>query len=900
MIEIKTFGRGAISRDGVRLRGLVAQKQKCSLLLYLTLEGPVSRDRLVTVFWPGRDREKARHSLSQTLYALRRELGEECLQTKGDRVEVACDRVAVDARDLEMAAQEGDWERVIELYEGPFLAQLPLHDGPEFEEWCSRTCTRLARLANRAFAQLVERRAAAGLTEEALAVATRWAKLEPHEDEAQHAVVALLALSGDRTAALRQFDAYRGALARDLQVEPLEETLALVERIRAGEAPEFSPLSSEDRAAEEVPRSRRTGEAATLRPLAPRPGSFAQLMEELRTRLLYQVLAAYVAVSWLAMEFTGLLIERAMLPEWVFPLLLTLLVIVLPFVAILAWAQEAAAVDVETARLRWPRWASRARPKYVLATLGTLVLGLLAGLALLGRSRPSDQVIDAAVAFDPTKIAILYFDDRSADSSLASLARGLTEDLINRLHGVHALSVISAAGVKPFAGKSISTDSIGRSLGVGALVDGIVEPLEDSVSVTVHIVHPYTAQQVHVFTVNRRAGELLALRRDIGEEVQRLLRVWIGSRVTLRQLRDETSSDSAWMLVQYAKGLIEDSDRLAIGGEFDAAAVRLDRADSLLALAEELDPRWLAPILERGELTSHQADLVVSPTPGAYAAAEPLVTDILLAGIGHSERALEAKPSDARALDLRARLRLRLLSFGALERSDTLLDAAARDASAATERDPSLARAWYTLAKVLLQRGRTAEAKLAAEKALAADIYFAEASEILVWMYWAEMSAGEFAAARQHCNQGRRHFPDDPNFMECELTLLCWSRDGPANIDRAWRIFEELDTVRAVTHGRIARLFCVTAVAARAGLADSARSLLSTIRASIQDPRDLPAHAPIEAYVWALLGEHDRALELLDALLEESPGDGAYWASHPWFYDLQDHPRFRELTEETN
>jgi DNA-binding SARP family transcriptional activator len=76
MIQIKTLGRSAIFRDGTELKELEAQKQKVAILLYLAMEGAVSRDRLLTMFWPERSQEKARHSLSQVLYALRQELGE--------------------------------------------------------------------------------------------------------------------------------------------------------------------------------------------------------------------------------------------------------------------------------------------------------------------------------------------------------------------------------------------------------------------------------------------------------------------------------------------------------------------------------------------------------------------------------------------------------------------------------------------------------------------------------------------------------------------------------------------------------------------------------------------------------------------------------------------------------
>src|SRR5262249_8986394 len=74
----------------------------------------------------------------------------------------------------------------------------------------------------------------------------------------------------------------------------------------------------------------------------------------------------------------------------------------------------------------------------------------------------------------PTHRAVLYFDAEGPDSNLRTVASGLTEDLIDRLGEVEALSVISANGVRPFRGRPVHLDSIGSALLVGTLVSGTV------------------------------------------------------------------------------------------------------------------------------------------------------------------------------------------------------------------------------------------------------------------------------------------------------------------------------------------------------------------------------------------------------------------------------------------
>jgi len=244
MIELATLGGSSIRHDGSEFTGLSAHKQKIALLSYLAVEGPVPRDSLVALFWPERGQEKASHSLSQALYALKRDLGEEVVSVAGDRVSLLPESVAIDVKQMEAAAQEERWEDVVGHYEGPFLDKFFLANAPAFDEWQTRTRAWVGSLARKAFGKVIGSRTAAGDVAGALDVAWRWARLEPLEDEAQHALVALLAMSGDRSAALKQYDAFRARLARELDVEPLEGTAALVEGVRQGVLPE-SPLLSE-------------------------------------------------------------------------------------------------------------------------------------------------------------------------------------------------------------------------------------------------------------------------------------------------------------------------------------------------------------------------------------------------------------------------------------------------------------------------------------------------------------------------------------------------------------------------------------------------------------------------------------------------------------------------------
>ena len=79
MVELRTLGAIDLRRDdGVEVRSILAQPKRLALLVFLAMAGPgtlVRRDRLLALFWPDADEDRARAALRDSLYFLRRSLG---------------------------------------------------------------------------------------------------------------------------------------------------------------------------------------------------------------------------------------------------------------------------------------------------------------------------------------------------------------------------------------------------------------------------------------------------------------------------------------------------------------------------------------------------------------------------------------------------------------------------------------------------------------------------------------------------------------------------------------------------------------------------------------------------------------------------------------------------------
>jgi DNA-binding SARP family transcriptional activator len=161
--RFSTLGPVALVKaDGTADSSLLDQPERIALLAFLRLSGdgsPVTRDAVLSTFWPGIDPERAGDALSRGIRTLRKSLGADVVEGRGDHMlHVPPERVWCDAAELERLAGMGRHEDVVRLYGGPFLDDLDI-DGPRpLEDWIERTRAELAQKAERATAELGARR----------------------------------------------------------------------------------------------------------------------------------------------------------------------------------------------------------------------------------------------------------------------------------------------------------------------------------------------------------------------------------------------------------------------------------------------------------------------------------------------------------------------------------------------------------------------------------------------------------------------------------------------------------------------------------------------------------------------------------------------------------------------
>lgn len=208
-------------------------RRRLALLAVLAASGPrgVPRDKLLALFWPESDTDRARHSLDQALYSLKREFAEGLVLGR-EELSLNPAEITSDLVELRAAFARGDRAAAVELYTGPFLDGVFLSGAPDFERWADDERTALAREVEQALESLASEASARGDHHAAARWLERLAARNPRRTRVVVALMSELAATGERSKALRHAEVYQALVQDDPGVAPNPAVAALAEKIR--------------------------------------------------------------------------------------------------------------------------------------------------------------------------------------------------------------------------------------------------------------------------------------------------------------------------------------------------------------------------------------------------------------------------------------------------------------------------------------------------------------------------------------------------------------------------------------------------------------------------------------------------------------------------------------------
>ncbi|HVX41471.1 MAG TPA: BTAD domain-containing putative transcriptional regulator [Gemmatimonadaceae bacterium] len=236
MIDLQLFGGLAIGGQDTSSETPAPRRRALALLAFIASAAPqpVPRDKLLALLWPESDSIRARNSLRQTVFALRRHVNEDLfLPESPSGLQLDPERFRVDLWEFRDALAREAPAEAVSVYRGPFLDGFHVPGLSALSQWIDTERERVERQHIAALDALARCATARANFDEAVMWRRRQAEADPLSSKAALALLHALAETGDRASALRYAASHERLIRQELEVDPDPVVTEFVASLRA-------------------------------------------------------------------------------------------------------------------------------------------------------------------------------------------------------------------------------------------------------------------------------------------------------------------------------------------------------------------------------------------------------------------------------------------------------------------------------------------------------------------------------------------------------------------------------------------------------------------------------------------------------------------------------------------
>jgi TolB-like protein/Tfp pilus assembly protein PilF len=306
--------------------------------------------------------------------------------------------------------------------------------------------------------------------------------------------------------------------------------------------------------------------------------------EEVKRRKVYRVAAAYIIAAGGVIQLASAAFPAWELPNWALRLVISLLLLGFPIALMLAWAYDITPQGVRATPMTAAPGRHRRRNVIMLIATG-IIISAGAGFFLL--PRVSAHKIDKS-------IAVLPFESFSDDKENAYFADGIQDDVLTNLSKIGDLKVISRTSVMPYRGKASNVREIGRALGVGSILEGSVRKVGNRVRVNVQLINADTDEHIWAEDYDRELTDVFAIQTDLAQKIANELRAKLSPSEKAQMERKPTDNGEAYLAFVQAHNLSMAAE------DFE----KLKQSEQLYQRAIDLDPNFALAIARYSQLES--------------------------------------------------------------------------------------------------------------------------------------------------------------------------------------------------------------------------------------------------------------------------------------------------------
>jgi TolB-like protein len=284
-----------------------------------------------------------------------------------------------------------------------------------------------------------------------------------------------------------------------------------------------------------------------------------KLLVELRRRNVYRAAVLYGMAAWLLVQIATQVFPFFDVPNWAVRFVIVAVVIGFPIAMLLAWIFELTPEGIVRTDDVDPVGAIGRSAGRILnfAIIGALLL-IIAFLMFQRQWR------NAAAGEIPRKsIAVLPFEDFSADKQNAFFADGIQDDILTSLAKIGDLKVISRSSVMQFRDVAArNLREIGKTLGVANVLEGSVRREAKRVVVNVQLIDALHDRHVWANRYDRTLADSLGLQGELAGEIADALRVSLSPEEKARVETKPTGNADAYVFYLRANQIDRNPDTL--------------------------------------------------------------------------------------------------------------------------------------------------------------------------------------------------------------------------------------------------------------------------------------------------------------------------------------------------
>jgi adenylate cyclase len=491
------------------------------------------------------------------------------------------------------------------------------------------------------------------------------------------------------------------------------------------------------------------------------------------------------------------------------------------------------------------------RKHFAFAAAVILVLGASAFLVFRSlRTHPAAIAAISNAARSGKSIAVLPFLNMSADKGDEYLSDGVSEELIAALSKITGLQVKARTSSFAFKGKNEDIQQIGELLHVSYLLEGSVARAGNKLRITAQLIQASDGNHLWSDTYDREMQDIFAVRSEVAQQVAQTLKIRLLGEDKKRLDKKPTENIEAYNLYRqgryYAEKFSQDGFKKALG--FYQQAIEKD-PHFALAYAGMADNYVLA------------ADLYIPPR----------------------EAFPKAKEAALKAIELDDNLAEAHASLGFVHfHYDWDWAAAEKEFKRALALNPQSAQAHIHYTDYLVGMARFNEAYDQGRHALEIDPVSPLSNLVLGWAF---LSGGRIADAIQQFSKAVELNPND-------ALARTWLGRAYLGKGMGQRAIEEMEVAHRLDPGdSIVLGFLGYGYAVTGRRADA----LKTLETLDEMEKKHYASRIARVYVYAGLGDKDKAFEWLEKAYQERSDSLAWFRKAPESKSLQSDPRFAVL-----